>query len=186
MQDGVVEEPDDDALTLAAARLVLELRHASQLAHVGDGVEDPGELGVLRHLRLHDDDRPPRVDAGGEEGVGHVERVAAQLLAVLAHGDGVQVDDAVDAVVRLLHRDPVADGAEQVAQVRARRWAGCPRRRAGGARRSPGCRGRGSRRRDSTRRRRRLTSSARALLDWRSQAAKDARLNVAREPTPRT
>ena len=113
----VVEQPHADALALAAARLVLELRHAPQLAHVGDGVEQPHELGVLRHVRLHDDDGALGVDAGREEHVGQLDRVAAQHGALLAHGDGVQVDDAEDAVVGLLHGDEVADRAQVVAEV---------------------------------------------------------------------
>ena len=47
----------------------------------------------------------------------HVDRVRRKLGADLPHRDGVEVDDAVDAVVRLLHGDPVADGAEVVAEV---------------------------------------------------------------------
>ena len=77
---------------------------------------------VRRHVALNEDDGALRVDAGGEEGVGHLEGVAAQLGALLAHGDGVQIDDAVDAVVRLLHGDAVADGAQVVAEVQHARW----------------------------------------------------------------
>ena len=113
----VVEQRHADALALLPGGLVLELRHAPQLAHVGDRVEDPHELGVRRHVALHEDDGALRVDARGEEQVDEVDRVAPQLGALLAHGDGVQVDDAVDAVVRLLHGHPVADGAEVVAEV---------------------------------------------------------------------
>ena len=77
---------------------------------------------VRRHVALHEDDGALRVDAGSEEEVREVDRVAPQLRPHLAHGDGVQVDDAVDAVVGLLHGDPVADRAEVVAEVqRARR-----------------------------------------------------------------
>ena len=72
---------------------------------------------MLRHVRLDDDDRALRVDAARQVHVGHVHGVAAQLGALLTDGDGVQVDDAVDAVVRLLHGDVVADRAEVVAQV---------------------------------------------------------------------
>ena len=129
----VVEEPDGDALALGAGRLVLELRHAAQLAHVGDRVQDPHELGVRRHVALYEDDGPLRVDAGGKIRVGHVDRVAPELGAHLAHGDRVQIDDAVDAVVCLLHGDVVADGAEVVAEVQRARglaaaedaWASC-------------------------------------------------------------
>ena len=43
--------------------------------------------------------------------------IAAQLGPPLAQGDRVQIDDAVDAVVRLLHGDVVADGAEVIAEM---------------------------------------------------------------------
>ena len=58
----------------------------------------------------------------GEEEVDQVDGRALERGALLTHGDRVQVDGAVDAVVRLLHGDPVADGAQVVAKVqRARR-----------------------------------------------------------------
>ena len=101
----------------APGGLVLELRHAPQLAHVRDGVEEPHELAVRGHMALHEDDRPFRVHPARQEQVDQVDGVAPELGADLAHGDRVQVDRAVHAVVGLLHRDPVLDGAEIVAQV---------------------------------------------------------------------
>ena len=68
-------------------------------------------------MRLHDDDGPLRVDAGRQEHVDRVDGVALEVGLGLAHGDGVQVDGAVDAVVGLLHGDEVADGPQVVAQV---------------------------------------------------------------------
>ena len=113
----VVEEADRDALALGAGRLVLELRHPAQLAHVRDRVEDPHELAVRGHVALHEDDRALGIDAAGEEQIDEVDRVAPQLCAHLPHGDRVQVDGAIHAIVGLLHGDPVLDGAEVVAQM---------------------------------------------------------------------
>ena len=115
-QHRIVEDADADTLALAAA-LLFELDHAPQLAHVGHGVEDPRQLRVLRHVRLHDDDGALGVDAGGQEHVGRLDGAALELGLLLPDRDGVQVDHAVDAVVRLLHGDVVADGAQVVAQM---------------------------------------------------------------------
>ena len=49
------------------AGLVLELRHPVHPAHAGDAVEDPGQLGVLGHLGLVEEDRALGVDARGDE-----------------------------------------------------------------------------------------------------------------------
>ena len=72
---------------------------------------------MLRHVALHEHDGPLGIDARGEEEIDQVDGVAPQLGALLPHGDGVQVDGAVHAVVRLLQRHPVADGAQVVAEV---------------------------------------------------------------------
>jgi hypothetical protein len=48
---------------------------------------------------------------GGEVGGGDLAGVAGQLARVLPDGDGVQVDDAIDAIVRLLERDEILDRA---------------------------------------------------------------------------
>ena len=42
-----------------------------------------------------------------------------QLGGILPHGDRVHVDDAIDALVRLLQLDPLQHGAEVVAQMQA-------------------------------------------------------------------
>ena len=117
----IVEQADGDALALGAGRLVLELRHAPELAHVGDGVQDPHELAVRRHVALHEDDRALRVDPAGQEEVDQVDGVAPELGTHLPHGDGVQVHGAVHAVVGLLHGYPVLDRAEIVAEVQRAR-----------------------------------------------------------------
>src|SRR5690606_32090579 len=86
-------------------------------AHAGDAVEYPGELRVLRHPALVEDDVLQGVDAGREEGRGHLARSAHQLGRVLPDRDRVEVDHAIDAVVALLQGDEALDGAEIVAEV---------------------------------------------------------------------
>ena len=82
----------------------------------GDAVEDPGELGVRRHLGLVEEDRALRVEAAGDVGRGQLAGGLAQLLRVLPDGDRVQVDDAVDRLMAVLHRAQAAERAEIVAE----------------------------------------------------------------------
>ena len=65
-EHGVGEEPGADRF-LAVPGLVLELRHPLQPAHGGHAGEQPGELGVLGDVRLHEQDAALRVDAGRQE-----------------------------------------------------------------------------------------------------------------------
>jgi hypothetical protein len=64
-EDRVVEQPD--AHRLLAPALVLELRHPAQLAHRGDAVQEPGELGVRTHVALHEEHASLRVEARREQ-----------------------------------------------------------------------------------------------------------------------
>src|SRR6516225_10454498 len=63
------------------------------------------------------DNTAPRVDPRGDVGGRHLTRRGAQLGWILRQGQGVQVDDAENAVVVVLQGDPVADGAEIVAEM---------------------------------------------------------------------
>ena len=58
-----------------------------------------------------------RIDAAGQQHRRHLARLLRQLLRVLPLGDRVQIDDAVDAVVTVLQRHPVAQRAEVVAEM---------------------------------------------------------------------
>ena len=72
---------------------------------------------MCRNLALIEDDAPLRIDAGGKISRGDLARVCAQFGGVLPYGDGMQVDDAVDAIVVVLQRDEVSDRPEIVSQV---------------------------------------------------------------------
>ncbi len=58
-QDRVVEDPRGDELLLRG--LVLELRHARELAVAGDAVQQPLQLGVLDHVALAEEDAALRI-----------------------------------------------------------------------------------------------------------------------------
>ena len=66
--------------------------------------------------RLGEEDRAFRVDAAGDVGGGQLAGGLAQLLRVLPDGDRMQVDDAVDRLVAVLHGAEAAQRAEVVAE----------------------------------------------------------------------
>ena len=110
------------------AGLVLELRHPVQPAEPRDAVEDPGEPRVRAHGRLQEQHVPPRVDAAGQQRRGHLPGLARQRLRLLPDGDGVQIDDAEDAVMVVLQRHPIADRAEIIAKRAECRKVECRKR----------------------------------------------------------
>src|SRR5690606_9691108 len=101
-KNGISEKAHARALGVALA-LVLELGHSLKLAHARDARQHPGELGVLFYIRLNKDRGFGGIDPRGEIYSGEVERLAPKRLRVLRERDRVQVDDAVDAVVIVLH-----------------------------------------------------------------------------------
>ena len=97
-------------------RLVLELGHALQFAHVGEAVENPGKLRMAAHVALAVDDVLFGVQAAGDVDGCQLQTAAAQSRGVLTDGDGVHVHHAVDALVFVLQKLEVAQGANVVAQ----------------------------------------------------------------------
>ena len=97
-------------------RLVLELGHALQFAHVGEAVENPGQLRVAADVALAVDDVLFGVQAAGDVDGGQFQTAAAQSRRVLPHGDGMHVHHAVDALVLVFQKLEVAQGANVVAQ----------------------------------------------------------------------
>ena len=70
-----------------------------------------------RHLALIEHDVAGGIDAGGDEGRGHLAGVVLELVRVLEHGDGVEIDHAIEAVMLGLKRHEARDGAEIVAEM---------------------------------------------------------------------
>ena len=79
------------------------------------------EFGVLGHLALVQDDVLLRIDACCDEGRCDLADIAGQFGRVLPDGNGMQIHNAVDAVVGVLEFDEVDDGAEIVAEVQIAR-----------------------------------------------------------------
>ena len=115
-QIGIDVEPDRGVLAVLA-RLFLELGHAVEPAQARHAVEDPGQLRMGRNLALVENDGTLGIDARGQERRRHLARLRLQLLGILPRGDGVQIDDAVDALIVGLQADEVADGAEIVSEM---------------------------------------------------------------------
>ena len=115
LQDGIVQQPRIHALL--PLRFLLELCLPLQLAKGGDGVEDPLQLGMFLHGRLHEQRRDVRIDAGGQQRQCHLAPPHAQLVGIVRHRDGMVVDDADDGRLLMLQPHPVPDGPEVIADV---------------------------------------------------------------------
>ena len=111
----------DSGVVAPLARLLLELRHAVEPAEPGDAVEYPGQFGVTGDPALVEDDTVLRVDPRRKQPGARLASVRRELRRVLRHGDRVQIDDAIDAVVTALQPRPIADRAEIVSEMQIAR-----------------------------------------------------------------
>jgi len=104
------------------ASLVLELGHPRHPAHAGDAVEDPAQFDMGGHLTLVEQDRPCRINPGGDEGGGPFAGLLAQFHRVLPDGDGMHVDHAIDRLDPfVLLFDKALQRAEVIAEGQAAR-----------------------------------------------------------------
>ena len=97
--------------------LVLELGHATELAERRGALHHPGALGVLGEVALDEKCAAFGIDADGDEQLGQREGGSSELFGLVRHGEGVQVDHAVDGLVFVLHGHPVLECPQQVAEV---------------------------------------------------------------------
>ncbi len=109
-QHRVGEQARRDVVSMLL-RLHLELRHAAQLAELRVAAEHPRKLRMCRHVRLDEHDVLLRVEAAGDILRQLLQAAAAEIGRDLPDRDRVHVDDAVDAVILVLQRDPVFDRA---------------------------------------------------------------------------
>lgn len=70
-----------------------------------------------RDFRLVEDNVRGRIDSGGDVGGSDLARVRRQFLRLLPDRDRVHVDDAIDAFMRLLQRNEIADRAKIIAEM---------------------------------------------------------------------
>jgi hypothetical protein len=120
LEDGIEEQARGDQLLLLPG-LLLELVHPAELAVRRDPGEQPGQLGVLVHVRLPEQDAPLRIQARRQQDGGGVVEPRTQVGGVVRDRDRVEVDDAVDGVAPALSLDVLPDGADVVAEVLAPR-----------------------------------------------------------------
>src|SRR4051794_15491704 len=113
---GIGVETDGRVLAILAG-LLLELRHAVEPAQTRYAIKDPGELGMFRDLALVENDMLFGIDSGRDKRRRDLANAGRQLVGVLRHGDRMQVDDAVDALVRLLQLDEPRNCAEIVTKM---------------------------------------------------------------------
>ena len=83
----------------------------------GQALQHPAELGVGRHLALHEDRRPLGVDAHRHQLRRRAQGALAEHLRVLLEGDRVQVGDEEERLVLPLEVDPLPQRPEVVAEV---------------------------------------------------------------------
>ena len=103
------------------AGLFLKLRHSVQPAHARHAIQHPGQLGMFGHLRLIENNMPVRVDARGNKCGGNFARIVAQFGRVLKHGNGVQIDHAIEAWMRILQGHEIFNRAQIIAQMQVSR-----------------------------------------------------------------
>src|SRR4029077_1679288 len=102
----------DRSVLAILAGLLFELCHAVEPAEPRHTIENPGELGVFGDLALVEYDILFGIDAAGEKRRGDLADGARQFARILPYGDGVQVDDAIDAIKAILQLDEALDGPE--------------------------------------------------------------------------
>ncbi len=114
-QAGIGEQAGVDVVRVFLG-FILELGHAGELPKLGVAVQNPGQLGVLRHLALDEKDALLQVDAHGQQHGVAIQHVFPQGGGLLPDGDGVQVRQAVNALVLILQAHEILQGPQVVAQ----------------------------------------------------------------------
>ena len=77
LQCRVGEQAGRDEVAAALGRLVLELRHPAELAVADVALHQPGQLGVLGHVALHEHGGDIWIEAGGEQDGSELDRALA-------------------------------------------------------------------------------------------------------------
>ena len=85
------------------------------------GHQQPAQLGDLRHVRLHEQRGPLRVEAQGQQIECRVECRLPQPLRIADRGQRVQVGDEVIGLVLVLQGNVLANRAKVVAPVKTPR-----------------------------------------------------------------
>lgn len=77
----------------------------------GVALEQPGQLSMRGHMRLHKDCRLVWVDAGGEIERGRLPRGVEQISGLVRHCDRVQIHHTEEGVCAHIENPDCVDGA---------------------------------------------------------------------------
>ena len=119
LQQRIAEKADRrQVLVLQRFLLLLVGRHPLEPRHRHDHRQQQIQLGVLRHERLGEERALLRIETGADP-IGDVLVGVGRQLAGVGEiaGQRVPVGDEIKRVVLILERDPVAERADQMAEV---------------------------------------------------------------------
>src|SRR6266550_2705687 len=91
-QNGIIKQSNCHVLSLLSS-LVFKLRHALQLRHARQAVKNPGQLGVLRNVSLHEDCRELWVYSDSQIYAREFSCFLSEQSWILGNGDRVKIKD---------------------------------------------------------------------------------------------
>ena len=76
------------------------------------------------HARLVEQDRTVSINSARDQRRRHFARVRGEIGRLIIHGDRMEIGEEIEvfAVNAVLHRNPIADRAEIIAEVEISRW----------------------------------------------------------------
>ena len=111
LQGWVGEEAGRNKVGFAFGGFVLELSHPAQFSKTHRAFHDPTQLRMFRDMRLDKNRGDIRVEPYGKEHRGKLNGVFTEHTRLVGDGEGMQVDNAMENVIVMLPRDPVAESA---------------------------------------------------------------------------
>jgi hypothetical protein len=114
LQYGIIHKPHVDIVGVALG-FFLELRHSTCLAYICEAVEQPTKFGVCGDVGLYKKDTFFGREPASKQLREKRQAPLSKFGRVLPNRDCVQIDDAVNAVVRVLHGDPIRNCADIIA-----------------------------------------------------------------------
>jgi hypothetical protein len=116
LEHGVVEKTHVDVASVLSS-LLLELGHPFQLSNRRHAVEDPGEFHVFGDMGLNKELAPVRSQPAGQEDRGRLQNPSLEGGRLILDGDGMVVDDTVDAIVLIEQSRPIPDRPDIISDV---------------------------------------------------------------------
>ncbi len=113
LEHRVVEQPHIDVFAVLLC-LLLELSHSLQISNGGQAVEYPGKFQVFWDVGLDKEGALVPGQTTGNIDQGRVQNLLLHQERLVFYGDGMVVDNAVNAVIVFGQFHPVLDGSEVV------------------------------------------------------------------------